>query len=87
MAFGLVEALQLAEGHGEVHEGVVGVRPLRHGNAARCQGVVEAALGDQRLGKVQMRADGVRIGVDDVLEERRLVAVDAGLPPGQRSKQ
>ena len=87
MAFGLVEALQLAQGHGEVHEGVVGVRPLRHGNASRRQGVVEAALGDQRLGKVQMRADGARIGVDDVLEERRLVAVDAGLPPGQRSKQ
>ena len=40
-----------------------------------------------RLGQIQVGADGVRIGVGDVLEEHRLVAVDAGLPPSQCSKQ
>ena len=86
MAFRFVEALQLAERHGEVDEGVVRTRSLRHRDAPGRHCFVEAVLRDQRLGKIQVRANGCGIALDDVLEERHLVAVDPGLPPRQRTE-
>ena len=87
VALGLVEAFKLAERHGQVDERVVGIRPLRHGDARRRLRFLQAVLRDQRLGEVQMRPDGFRIALDDVLEERHLVAVDGRLPPRERGEQ
>ena len=66
---------------------LVGVRTLGHGDVVGGERFFRAAGLEQRLAEIQMRVPRRRIVADDVAEEGRFVAVDARLPPRQRSQQ
>ena len=86
MVFGLVEPFQVAERDAQVDVGVVGIRPLRHGDARRGGRFFRPVQRDQCLGEIEVRPRGGRIVRDHVAEEGHLIAVDARLPPRQRAE-